>query len=1046
MISRELYSLSQATQNKMCINKKRESNSATQTLSQNNVINQNYKLPNYMAVKHNMLSLKGNTKQNESDKAFIKLLGLGQIEVNVPNGFIKKLIDIGNTDIRIPTGNERLVSHLTDLVIKDINPLEVKMQKLNDKELLGLYKDLKSDIQCREKSSDPKIDKTLEKKALDAVLPVAFALTREVCKRQTGGIRLYDEQLMAAAVMHDGDLCEMGTGEGKTFAIMPAIVLRSLTGKPSYVLTANDYLAEEGAIKTKALYNFFDLNVTNLKSGEPSDIRKEKYKSADIIYTQASEPGFDILRDFSTLTKEDKLNHKPLGFAVVDEADQMMIDEATTPLIRSEEVTGSTNLDQMRYGMAKWVKTLNEYEDYEIDYKEKSVDIFEETIEKAYNSFQQDPKMAKILEKEGGKESNVILNCLNDALRAEKLFIRDKDYIVDKLDGKEQIILISRDTGRIMPSRRFQNGFHSALEAKENLKISPDTMQTAKIIMPELLKHFETYSGTTGTAKCDEPELNMVYDKKVIAVPPHKPCQRIDAPPSIYINKYERFFATINEMVKIHNTGRPVLIGTFSEAESNQLAELLKSPDKVNEYQQKVEKRILEFHSDHPNISNIERAVKKTKTAEELNNWIDKNSTKAGFSPKLATHLKEIVDCRAMTEAVTNGLEINVLNNKNHEKESAVVAKGGQKGAITIANQMAGRGMDIKPSKEVEKLGGLHVIISGMHESERVYRQFEGRAGRQGNPGTTHRISSLGDDLIAGHPEMDMYFNLIKQAQDLSNEPISGSMATQFIDKYRKSINGLQQDIRAQSKKYDEPHAKQMEVVEIFHNKLMNHERYPELVLEMIDQEVDDSANYAFNEKTNAYSPELRKEDIPKLNEAFKNYSKNHNIEKSFKNLPYSQNYISSIIKLYDSLDFVPKEVKKHYSPTNLMNYESMDKLKTSLKTALKSYYQDLRKQVQPNPNDKAAQELFNKFEAKSAVFSLKQEWQSHLQRLDDLKTTCGLHSYAGLDPLNEYKIQAFDLFGGMLHQTQQKVVSNIITAYENRINEDKPVNPYYKG
>jgi preprotein translocase subunit SecA len=599
--------------------------------------------------------------------------------------------------------------------VAGINALEDKYKKMSDAKLGDQTKELK---------------KRLAKESLDAILPDAFAVVREAGRR-TLGQRHFDVQLMGGISLHESSVAEMKTGEGKTLVATLPLYLNSLTGKGAHFVTVNDYLARIGAGWMGPIYHFLGVSVGVIipdasfiydpsYTDESHDderfkhlracTRQEAY-AADVTYSTNNELGFDYLRD-NMVRETDQLRQRDLHFAIVDEADSILIDEARTPLIISAPAAASG----AAYGQfAKVVRQLKD-EHYEIDEKRKSVILTDEGVE----------KIEKILGIKGlySTENIRTIYHLDQSLKAQLLFKRDKDYVVTT-DG--EIVIVDEFTGRLLKGRRYNEGLHQAIEAKEGVTVQEESMTLATISFQNYFRLYEKLSGMTGTAMTESEEFHQIYKLDVVEIPSNRALARKDLPDRIYKTEKGKFRAIVNEVQKLHTKGQPVLIGTVS---------------------------------------------------------IEKNEA-------LGTALKKA------------GVPYQVLNAKNNEKEAAIVAKAGQKGAVTLATNIAGRGTDITLGEGVKELGGLFVLGSERHESRRIDNQLRGRAGRQGDPGTTQFFVSTEDDLMRIFGG-DRIANVMDRLKVDDATPIENRMISKSLESAQKKVEGFNFDQRKNVVQYDD--------------------------------------------------------------------------------------------------------------------------------------------------------------------------------------------------------------------------------------------------
>ena len=630
----------------------------------------------------------------------------------------------------------------------EINKLEPKYEKMSDEEL---------------KSQTEKFKKALKKKSLDALLPDVFAVAREASKRVLG-MRPYDVQLIGGMVLHSGAVAEMKTGEGKTLVAMLPAYLNGLTGKGVHVVTVNDYLAQRDAGWNGPVYDFLGLSVgviineasfiydPEYENEEHEDerfrhlkpsTRKEAY-NADITYGTNNEFGFDYLRDNMT-SEVQYLRQRELNFAIVDEVDSILIDEARTPLIISAP---SGDNPEQYYQFAKVTARLTP-EDYILDEKRRSVTLTDKGIEKVQSILGVDNLYST--------KNTPLVYHLEQALRAEVLFKRDKDYVVT---NSGEVIIVDEHTGRLMQGRRYNEGLHQAIEAKEGVVVKQESMTLATISFQNFFRLYKKLSGMTGTAFTEAEEFQQIYALDVIQIPPNRPIQRVDKDDLIYKTKAGKLKAIAEEVKKYHEKGQPVLVGSGSIANN-----------------------------------------------EEIARYLDQY-----------------------------GLPYELLNAKNNEREAAIIAKAGEKGAITLATNMAGRGTDIKLGKGVADLGGLVVIGSERHDSRRVDNQLRGRGGRQGDPGTTQFFVSCEDDLMRIFQGDKVKMILTRLGVD-ENTPIQTKSISKTLESAQKRIEGFNFDSRKNVVQYDNVINRHRKVVYLMRRKiLMGDDIYPEIKKLMVDE------------------------------------------------------------------------------------------------------------------------------------------------------------------------------------------------------------------
>ena len=762
--------------------------------------------------------------------------------------------------------NEKEVKKIRKIVEQQINPLEDGLKKLSDSSLANKTNEFKARLAKGE--------------TLDDILPEAFAVVREASRRVLG-MRHFDVQLIGGIVLHRGNIAEMCTGEGKTLVATAPVYLNALEGKGVHVITVNDYLAKRDSEWMGQVYKFLGLSVGLIVHDLDFQQRKIAYNS-DITYGTNNEFGFDYLRD-NMVTSLDQMVQRPLHYCLIDEVDSILIDEARTPLIISGPGQKSTD---NYYVMAKLVPHLKKDEDYTIDEKQKTVAPTEAGV----------AKMEKMLHVENLYDAeNLELNHLFvQALRAQTMMQRDKDYVVK--DG--EVVIVDEFTGRLMYGRRYSDGLHQAIEAKEGLEVQRESQTLATITFQNYFRMYDKLAGMTGTAKTEEQEFIKIYGLPVIQIPTNKPIQRKDLPDVVFKTKRGKYRAVVKEVQRRHATGQPMLIGTTSIEQS-----------------------------------------------EELSHMLD--AAKIPHS---------------------------VLNAKYHEKEAAIVALAGQKGAVTIATNMAGRGTDIQLGEGVAELGGLAIIGTERHESRRIDNQLRGRAGRQGDPGSSQFFLSLEDDLlrIFGGDNIKKFMEKMGLDED---EPINSRMVSNAIQKAQKRVEARNFDIRKYVLEYDDVMNQQRKVVYEQRRRILEGENMKDQVLRMVDTIIEKGMEtYA--------DPKLYPEewDFAGL-------------------LKYSEKYFLAPgeIKLEDIEDMSREEVEDKFKTCAHETYESREK---SIGSAM---MRELEKAVMLKVVDS--------------------KWMEHLDDMDMLKEGIGLRSYGQRNPIVEYKVEAYDIFEEMQQAMMETIV-----------------------
>ena len=789
-------------------------------------------------------------------------------------GFLQSLI--GNNSAKEVKKMRKIVDH--------INELEPNYVKLSDANLVAKTDEFKRRLQKGE--------------TLDDILPEAFAVCREASKRVLG-MRHFDVQILGGICLHRGNIAEMRTGEGKTLVATLAVYLNALSGKGVHVVTVNDYLATRDSEQMGRLYNFLGLSTGLIVANLDYNQRKEAY-AADVTYGTNNEFGFDYLRD-NMVSDVSQMVQRPLNYAIVDEVDSILIDEARTPLIISGP--GSRSTDNY-YKLAQVVPHLVKDEDYTIDEKQKTIAPTDSGI----------TKVEKMLGIENLYDAdNIELNhLLGASLRAYAMMHRDTDYVVK--DG--EVVIVDEFTGRLMFGRRYSDGLHQAIEAKEGLKVERESQTLASITFQNYFRMYEKLSGMTGTAKTEEKEFNDIYGLEVIPIPPNRPLIRVDLPDLIFKSKAAKYRAVVRNAVERHQTGQPILIGTTSITQSEELSDML---------------------------------------------------LRAGVPHK-------------------------VLNAKHHEQEAEIVANAGQMGMVTIATNMAGRGTDITLGEGVPELGGLAILGTERHESRRIDNQLRGRAGRQGDPGSSQFFLSLEDDLmrIFGADNISGIMDKLGMEED---EPIEHSLITKSIERAQKKVEDHNYNIRKYILEYDDVMNQQREVLYEQRRRILRNESLRDTINEMIDKLVTEAVDTYADEKL------------------------------------YPEEWD------YEGLH---KHLSQYFLTSELMSTEEMEEytrqeLDERLHEIAHSEYQDRV--------DLLGEAMFSQLEKAIMLRVVDSKWMEHLDNMDMLREGIGLRAYGQKNPLVEYKFEAYDMFQHMIESIQDETIMALYKIRAQLIQEiEQPV------
>ena len=770
---------------------------------------------------------------------------------------LKKLFD--------PTYKEfKKCEKLAEQVLK----IEDEYKALSNEELQGKTKEFRERLERGE--------------TLDDILVEAFATAREAADRILG-LRAFKVQIIGAAAMHYGNIAEMKTGEGKTLTSVLVAYLNALSGEGVHIVTVNEYLAGRDANEMGAVHKFLGLTVgLNLRDLSPEEKREQYY--CDITYSTNNELGFDYLRDHMVIYKEKMVQRPNLNFAIVDEVDSILVDEARTPLIISGGAKSGPNL----YIQADaFVRTLKD-EDYEIDVKSKHITLNETGIEKAEKYF----GIANLYDL---KYVN-LTHLINNALRANYIMSRDIDYVVQ--EGK--VVIVDPFTGRLMHGRQYSEGLHQALEAKEKVEIKKETRTLATITFQNYFRMYKKLAGMTGTAKTEEEEFRNIYNMFVVEIPTNRPVIRKDEPDLIFVTQEAKFRAIANDIRERHLKGQPVLVGTIA-----------------------------------------------IETSEYLSNLLRKM-----------------------------GIPHNVLNAKQHEKEAEIVAHAGEKGAVTIATNMAGRGTDIKLGEGVRELGGLAVIGSERHEARRIDNQLRGRSGRQGDPGYSRFYLSTKDELMRrfGGERFERALMMLSK-NEKEEVPLESRMFSRFVESAQKKVEGYNFDRRKSVVEYDEVLRKQREIIYGQRKDILFLDDMEPTIMRMVDSVIERNIyQYVLSEKKNA------KIDAPEFMEKFVN---------KYFNL--------GTFELEDFEDENIDDVKEKVRDQLIENIES-------------------KKEIVPP-------EVYQEFLKVVLLRSVDKYWMDHIDQMSSLRQSIGLQSYAQKDPLREYQNIGFDMFETLVANIEDEVV-----------------------
>ncbi|MGG4394249.1 preprotein translocase subunit SecA [Paenibacillus thiaminolyticus] len=767
--------------------------------------------------------------------------------------------------------NEREVKRLMKTV-EQINGMEPEFAKLTDDQLRGKTEEFRARLEKGD--------------TLEQVLPEAFATVREAGKRVLNK-RHYDVQLLGGMVLHEGKIAEMKTGEGKTLVGTLPVYLNALAGKGVHVVTVNDYLATRDSDEMGQIYQFLGMTVGLNLAGMDPDMKKQAY-ACDITYGTNNEYGFDYLRDNMVLYKE-QMVQRPLNFAIIDEVDSILIDEARTPLIISGQAAKSTEL----YHIADtFVKTLKPEEDFTIDVKTRQVALTEAGVSKA----------EKVLGVENLFDvKNVTLNHhVLQALKANSIMRRDVDYVVN--DG--EIVIVDEFTGRMMAGRRYSDGLHQAIEAKEKLEVQNESMTLATITFQNYFRMYRKLAGMTGTAKTEEEEFKSIYGLEVIQIPTNKPNQRKDGADVVYKTENAKYNAVVEEIVKRHQKQQPVLVGTVSIENSELLSDKLRK----------------------------------------------------------------------------KGVKHQVLNAKFHREEAEIISRAGEPGQVTIATNMAGRGTDIILGEGVPEVGGLHIIGTERHESRRIDNQLRGRAGRQGDPGSTQFYLSLGDELMRRFGA-DNVLGMMERLGFEEDQPIESKLITRAVESAQKRVEGNNFDLRKVVLQYDDVMNQQREIIYRQRREVLEAENIRQIVMDMIKPCIERTVDAHCNE-----------DDIPE----------NWDL----------QEIVDYIHRTMLDEDMITKD--------DLWGKEKDEIVEFLFEKVVAQYTER---------EERLGEELVREFEKVVVLRAVDSKWMDHIDAMDHLRQGIHLRAYGGTDPLREYQFEGYEMFNSMVASIQEEVSQYIMKA-----------------
>jgi preprotein translocase subunit SecA len=767
--------------------------------------------------------------------------------------------------------NEREVKRLLKIV-DQINDLEPSVTPLSDEQLRAKTDEFRGRLAKGE--------------ALDDILPEAFAVVREASKRVLS-MRHFDVQLIGGMALHHGKIAEMRTGEGKTLVGTLSVYLNALLGEGVHVVTVNDYLVQRDSALMGQIYSFLGMTVGCNLHGLTHEEKQEAY-ACDITYGTNNEFGFDYLRDNMVLYKE-QMVQRPLHYAIIDEVDSILVDEARTPLIISGQAQKSTEL---YYAADRLVSRLTDVEDFTVDIKMRSVALTEQGVTKV--------ERALNIENLFSHENVTLNHHVNQALRARFIMKRDVDYVVQE----DEVIIVDEFTGRLMAGRRYSEGLHQAIEAKEQLTVQNESMTLATITFQNYFRMYRKLAGMTGTAKTEEEEFKRIYGLDVVQVPTNRPMVRTDIPDVVYKSENGKYRAVVEEIVRRHATGQPVLVGTVSIENSERIADMLKK----------------------------------------------------------------------------KGVPHQVLNAKYHAEEAAIISNAGQHGTVTIATNMAGRGTDIVLGSGVADIGGLHIMGTERHESRRIDNQLRGRAGRQGDPGSSQFYLSMQDELMRRFGA-DNIMGMMERLGFDEDSPIESRLISRAIESAQKRVEGSNFDTRRIVLQYDDVINLQREKIYGDRRQILNSDNIREIITEMVRSVI-----------TRAVESHCADSEVP-------------------------EDWDMDSLVSYAHTHFLPEE---RLSKDDLWGKEKEEMIDMLVERV---------EQLYDEREESIGMETMREFEKVVVLRAVDSKWMDHIDAMDHLRQGIHLRAYGGNDPLREYQFEGHNMFLSMIERIEEEITMYIMRA-----------------
>jgi preprotein translocase subunit SecA len=944
--------------------------------------------------------------------------------------------------------NERKIKKLAP-IIDHINDLEADWQKLSDDDLRRKTQQFQQELENREHSDNPKRDRELEGEVLDLLLPEAFATVREASRRVLN-MRHYDVQLIGGILLHNRGIAEMRTGEGKTLVATLPAYLNALAGKGVHIITVNDYLAQRDAEWMGQIYQFLGLSVGMVLSqqrGFDSFAQKKHAYACDITYGTNNEFGFDYLRDNMADSKQ-HMCQRPYNMAIVDEVDSILIDEARTPLIISGRVEQSAETYQT---MTRIAPQLKREDDFTVDEKARNVILTEEGIDRAQELLQVEDLF---------DFRHNLAHHLLQALKAQELFKKDVDYVVKN----DEVVIVDPFTGRLMEGRRWSDGQHQAIEAKEGVRIQDETQTLASITFQNLFRLYPKLAGMTGTALTEEAEFGKIYSLEVTATPTNRKDVRKDHSDVIYKTVAVKFFKVIEEIAEAHEKGQPVLVGTVSIENSEKISEMLTHPRLMTQHLIDKAGRLLKAVQDLKDEELEKNIAPVLKHPERYNREKYEELTKALVKhPDLVDFMKGMGRTAATIDAIRQGIPHHVLNAKHHEKEAMIVAQAGRYQAVTIATNMAGRGTDIllggnpeflvkqaydeqgidwrtvspeefqeklraqkiitdEEKKRVVEAGGLHIIGTERHESRRIDNQLRGRAARQGDPGSTKFYLSLEDPLMRlfGGQKISGLMDVLNVDETM---PITAALVSRAIEGAQRKVEAYHFDIRKNILQYDDVLTEQRKLIYDQRRQVLEGKNLRKYILGMLQREMERAVeSHLTPEGTfEDWEPEAVDELLkqvhwisPQLNDITK---------EKLTGLSYPQLVTMLKEKITEAYHQIEAEVANQASEIQSKYGLSLSGMEDDEPLTSEEFDKLSREEQEHLLNP------FRRVERKILLETIDEKWVDYLHNLDSLREGIGLRAYGQKDPLIEYKREAFEMFQKLTYDIERETSFKLLRS-----------------